>query len=77
LVLVAVGVLFVVVVTLVISATSASGPVVVTYRGKRSGKVRKIALMRVEHDGRYRLVASKGGAPQHPQWYFSLVADPT
>jgi F420H(2)-dependent quinone reductase len=33
--------------------------------------------MRVEHDGRYRLVASKGGVPQHPQWYFSLVADPT
>ncbi|MDP9094188.1 MAG: nitroreductase family deazaflavin-dependent oxidoreductase [Actinomycetota bacterium] len=50
--------------------------VVVTYRGKKSGKVRKIALMRVEHDGTYALVASKGGAPQHPEWYFSLVADP-
>lgn len=50
--------------------------VIVTYRGKRSGKVRKIALMRVEHDGRYALVASKGGAPQHPEWYFSLAADP-
>ena len=49
---------------------------IVTYRGKRSGKVRKIALMRVEHDGRYALVASKGGAPQHPEWYFSLAADP-
>lgn len=50
--------------------------VIVTYRGKRSGKVRKIALMRVEHDGCYALVASKGGAPQHPEWYFSLTADP-
>lgn len=50
--------------------------VIVTYRGKRSGKVRKIALMRVEQDGRYALVASKGGAPKHPEWYFSLTADP-
>jgi deazaflavin-dependent oxidoreductase (nitroreductase family) len=50
--------------------------VIVTYRGKQSGNVRKIALMRVEHDGSYALVASKGGAPQHPEWYFSLAADP-
>jgi deazaflavin-dependent oxidoreductase (nitroreductase family) len=50
--------------------------VIVTYRGKQSGNVRKIALMRVEHAGRYALVASKGGAPQHPEWYFSLAADP-
>jgi deazaflavin-dependent oxidoreductase (nitroreductase family) len=50
--------------------------VIVTYRGKRSGKVRKIALMRVEHNGNYALVASKGGAPRHPEWYYSLVADP-
>lgn len=50
--------------------------VIITYRGKRSGNVRKIALMRVEHDGRYALVASKGGAQQHPEWYFSLQADP-
>lgn len=50
--------------------------VIVTYRGRQSGKVRKTALMRVEHDGRYALVASKGGAPRHPQWYSSLVADP-
>jgi deazaflavin-dependent oxidoreductase (nitroreductase family) len=51
--------------------------IIVTYRGKRSGKVRKIALMRVEHDGRYALVASKGGAPKHPEWYFSLAAQPS
>lgn len=50
--------------------------IIVTYRGKVSGKVRKIALMRVEHGGHYALVASKGGAPKHPEWYFSLAADP-
>jgi F420H(2)-dependent quinone reductase len=50
--------------------------IVVTMRGNRSGKVRKIALMRVEHDGEYALVASKGGAPQHPVWYHNLKAHP-
>ena len=40
------------------------------------GKVRKFALMRVEHDGEYALVASKGGAPDHPVWYYNLKADP-
>ena len=50
--------------------------IVVTMRGHRSGKVRKIALMRVEHDGAYALVASKGGAPSNPGWYSNLVADP-
>jgi deazaflavin-dependent oxidoreductase (nitroreductase family) len=50
--------------------------VIVTMRGRTSGKVRKIALMRVEHEGRYALVASYGGRPQHPDWYGNLVADP-
>ncbi len=50
--------------------------IVVTMRGKSSGKVRKIALMRVEHDGSYALVASYGGRPEHPAWYGNLVADP-
>jgi F420H(2)-dependent quinone reductase len=50
--------------------------IIVTMRGKASGKVRKIALMRVEHDGRYALVASYGGRPEHPAWYGNLVADP-
>ena len=50
--------------------------VIVTMRGNRSGKVRKVALMRVEHDGEYALVASKGGAPKHPVWYYNLKADP-
>jgi F420H(2)-dependent quinone reductase len=50
--------------------------IVVTMRGQRSGGVRKIALMRVEHEGEYALVASRGGAPTHPQWYHNLVANP-
>jgi F420H(2)-dependent quinone reductase len=51
--------------------------IIVTMRGAKSGKVRKIALMRVEHDGEYALVASKGGAPTHPEWYANLLAHPT
>jgi deazaflavin-dependent oxidoreductase (nitroreductase family) len=50
--------------------------VVVTMLGNKSGKVRKIALMRVEHDGEYALVASLGGAPKHPVWYYNLKANP-
>ncbi|HVW33400.1 MAG TPA: nitroreductase family deazaflavin-dependent oxidoreductase [Acidimicrobiia bacterium] len=50
--------------------------IIVTMRGNKSGSVRKIALMRVEHDGEYALVASKGGAPQHPVWYHNLKAHP-
>ena len=50
--------------------------IVVTMRGATSGKVRKIALMRVEHEGAYALVASYGGRPSHPAWYANLVADP-
>jgi len=50
--------------------------VVVTMRGSKSGNVRKIALMRVEHDGEYALVASYGGAPKHPVWYHNLKAHP-
>ncbi len=50
--------------------------VIVTARGHKSGKVHKFALMRVEHGGEYALVASKGGAPHHPTWYYNLKADP-
>jgi deazaflavin-dependent oxidoreductase (nitroreductase family) len=50
--------------------------VIVTTRGNKSGKIRKTPLMRVEHDGKYLLVASKGGAPSNPVWYYNLVADP-
>jgi deazaflavin-dependent oxidoreductase (nitroreductase family) len=51
--------------------------VIVTTRGQRSGKLRKFGLMRVEHAGEYALVASKGGAPDHPLWYHNLKAGPT
>src|ERR1700712_4845074 len=47
-----------------------------TTRGNKSGKIRKMALMRVEHDGAYAMVASQGGAPTHPVWYHNLKADP-
>ena len=50
--------------------------IIVSMRGNKSGKIRKIALMRVEHDGEYALVASMGGAPQNPVWYHNLLADP-
>jgi deazaflavin-dependent oxidoreductase (nitroreductase family) len=50
--------------------------IIVTSLGSVSGKIRKFALMRVEHDGEYALVASMGGAPDHPGWYHNLVAEP-
>ena len=50
--------------------------IIVTTRGNKSGKVRKFALMRVEHEGDYALVASKGGAPANPVWYYNLKSDP-
>ncbi len=51
--------------------------VIVTTKGAKTGKVRKLGLMRVEYDGEYALVASMGGAPQNPVWYHNLTADPT
>jgi F420H(2)-dependent quinone reductase len=50
--------------------------VVLTSVGARTGKLRKTALMRVEHDGTYAVVASLGGAPRHPVWYYNLKANP-
>jgi deazaflavin-dependent oxidoreductase (nitroreductase family) len=50
--------------------------VILTTRGAKSGKVRKTPLMRVEHDGEYAVVASLGGAPKHPVWYYNLAAHP-
>ncbi|MEW2130904.1 nitroreductase family deazaflavin-dependent oxidoreductase [Streptomyces sp. NPDC005435] len=50
--------------------------IVLTTRGARSGKIRKTPLMRVEHDGAYAAVASVGGAPKHPVWYFNVKSDP-
>ena len=50
--------------------------VLVTMRGAKSGAVRKVPLMRVEDDGQFVIVASTGGAPDHPQWYWNLRANP-
>ena len=50
--------------------------VIITNLGVTSGKVRKTPVMRVEHEGRYAAVASKGGAPEHPLWYHNLRANP-
>lgn len=50
--------------------------IIVTMRGAKSGNIRKIALMRVEHDGAYALVASRAGADTHPDWYANLLASP-
>src|SRR5688500_19798272 len=50
--------------------------VVVTSRGAKSGKLRKNPVMRVEHDGVYAAVASLGGSPKHPVWYYNIIADP-
>lgn len=51
-------------------------PIIIVWMvGVNSGKLRKVALMRVEHEGQYALIASKGGAPEHPAWYHNLVAE--
>jgi deazaflavin-dependent oxidoreductase (nitroreductase family) len=50
--------------------------VIVTNRGAKTGAVRKTPLMRVEHEGSYAAVASKGGSPEHPLWYHNLRANP-
>ena len=50
--------------------------IVLTTVGAKSGRLRKTALMRVEHDGEYAVVASQGGHPEHPAWYFNLVQHP-
>jgi deazaflavin-dependent oxidoreductase (nitroreductase family) len=50
--------------------------IILTSVGSKSGKLRKTALMRVEHEGEYAVVASLGGAPQHPVWYYNLKKQP-
>jgi deazaflavin-dependent oxidoreductase (nitroreductase family) len=50
--------------------------IVLTTVGAKSGRLRKNALMRVEHDGEYAVVASLGGSPTHPVWYYNVVANP-
>ena len=50
--------------------------IVLTSVGAKSGRLRMTPLMRVEHEGRYAVVASKGGADSHPVWYHNLVKNP-
>ncbi|MEV0354842.1 nitroreductase family deazaflavin-dependent oxidoreductase [Nocardia sp. NPDC050697] len=50
--------------------------VILTTVGNKTGKLRKTPLMRVEHEGRYAVVASQGGLPKHPVWYFNILAHP-
>ncbi|WP_026360193.1 nitroreductase family deazaflavin-dependent oxidoreductase [Amycolatopsis nigrescens] len=50
--------------------------VLLTLRGAKSGKLRYTPVMRVEHNGSYAVVASKGGAPEHPVWYYNIKAHP-
>jgi deazaflavin-dependent oxidoreductase (nitroreductase family) len=51
--------------------------IILTTVGATSGKIRKTPLMRVEHEGRYAVVASDGGAPKHPVWYYNVMQHPT
>ncbi len=50
--------------------------IIVTNHGRKTGAIRKTPLMRVKDGKNYILVASQGGAPTHPQWYYNLKADP-
>jgi deazaflavin-dependent oxidoreductase (nitroreductase family) len=50
--------------------------IILNHRGAKSGKLRKTPLMRIEHDGGYLVVASYGGAPAHPVWYYNLLVHP-
>ena len=59
------------------AATLNGKPIIVlTSIGAKTGKLRKTALMRVEHDGEYAVVASRGGSAKNPTWYHNLVANP-
>lgn len=52
-------------------------PIVIVYAlGAKSGELKRFPVMRVEHDGRYAIVASLGGAPQNPAWYYNVRANP-
>jgi F420H(2)-dependent quinone reductase len=50
--------------------------IILTSVGAKTGKIRKTPLMRVEHDGEYAVLASLGGAPKNPVWYYNLTANP-
>jgi deazaflavin-dependent oxidoreductase (nitroreductase family) len=50
--------------------------IILTSVGAKTGKIRKTPLMRVEHNGEYAVLASLGGAPKHPVWYYNLTTNP-
>jgi F420H(2)-dependent quinone reductase len=50
--------------------------ILLTTVGAKTGKLRKTPLMRVEHDGEYAVVASLGGAPKNPVWYYNIAKNP-
>ena len=50
--------------------------IILTFKGAKSGKIRKTPLMRIEHDGTYAVVASNGGASTHPAWYRNIISNP-
>ena len=50
--------------------------IVLTFKGAKSGKIRKTPLIRIEHNGTYAVIASNAGAPTHPIWYRNIVANP-
>lgn len=50
--------------------------IILTTLGNKSGKIRKTPLMRVEDGGEYAVVASLGGAPKHPVWYYNVKTNP-
>jgi deazaflavin-dependent oxidoreductase (nitroreductase family) len=49
---------------------------VLTCKGAKSGKLRKMPLTRIEHNGTYAVIASNAGAPRDPFWYRNVVANP-
>lgn len=58
------------------TTTNGRPVIVLTTLGRKSGKLRKSPLMKVEHEGVYAAVASLGGAPKHPLWYHNAIAEP-
>jgi deazaflavin-dependent oxidoreductase (nitroreductase family) len=50
--------------------------ILLTTVGAKTGKLRKTPLMRVEHNGEYAVVASLGGAPKNPVWYYNIAKNP-
>ena len=50
--------------------------VLLSSRGAKTGRLRKVPVMRIEHEGQYALVASSAGSDKHPGWYHNLLREP-